>query len=166
MLPGHLGAGGRTDVNRSGADCGADNPVYFARPLTVKYLEDQLTDTITTGGACVLRCFPHEWSVLIDRKRSGDWAYAGRFKERPSPQQLEEAVRTDMTSQRNEGWAAEAEAAESTLDVEVLPPLPDAWEDPEWPAHKASPPVFSRSQGSASWRPAHKALHRSPTGLT
>eukprot|EP00967_Tisochrysis_lutea_P133228 scaffold233499_cov28-Tisochrysis_lutea.AAC.2 len=82
------------------------------RPLTVSYLQDSTAKEMSAGGACLLRCYPHEWSVLIDPKRRGEWSYAGRFDDRPSPSQLEAMVMQAMTGLRNEQFRQNAAAAE------------------------------------------------------
>lgn len=82
------------------------------RPLTVSYMEDSTASSLSRGGACLLRCFPHEWSVLADPSRKGSWSYVGRFDARPSPTQLEKMLMAGMTDLRNRRYRDNAAAAE------------------------------------------------------
>ena len=93
-------------------------PAYVLRPLAVSYVAG---GGAYGGGACLLRCFPHEWSVLVkersdlarreardDAEAEADapaggtgagWRYAGRFSARPTPVQLERAVRAALEAE-------------------------------------------------------------------
>jgi len=76
---------------------------------------------MSTGGACLLRCYPHEWSVLVDPTRRGEWTYSGRFSSRPSPSQLEDLVMEGMTKKRNDRFRDNAAAAERERGTDAQP---------------------------------------------
>ena len=73
-------------------------PGYLLRPLSVTYRKDAYAEP-TQGSGCLLRCYPHEWSVLV-QPPAGDWFYAGRFDAQPSPQQLEAMLVDGFTRAR------------------------------------------------------------------
>ncbi|KAL1499988.1 hypothetical protein AB1Y20_012666 [Prymnesium parvum] len=85
---------------------------YSLRPFEMAYLEDQYAQRVDRAGACLLRCFPHEWSVLL-QPNGGNWTYVGRSSVRPSSQQLEVLCRDGMTGLRfNARMDAAARSAE------------------------------------------------------
>lgn len=91
-------------------------PCYLFRPLSLAYLSDQYSKQIDRVAACVLRCFPHEYSILYDaaRRRQGersDWRYAGRFSSPPQPIQIEELLQMALTDLRNARFKEAAAAA-------------------------------------------------------
>ena len=51
------------------------------------------------AAACLLRCYPHEWSLMVDARRGGGWRYGGRFDRRPSVVQLEKLVQAAVTKE-------------------------------------------------------------------
>jgi len=73
---------------------------YLMRPLSLAYLSDQYAQKIDRVSACVLRCYPHEWSVLY--QSADDWRYAGQFEAQPRPEQLETLLKEVLTRERNE----------------------------------------------------------------
>lgn len=92
-------------------------PAYVLRSLEFSYLRDQYAEGLKRARACLLRCFPHEWSVLVDAEgvrnarlaptlarpaaaKALSWAYAGRFSRRPNPTQMEKMVETALTRER------------------------------------------------------------------
>ena len=82
---------------------------YLMRPLSVGYLRDQLADQIERVPACLLRCYPHEYSVLMvepggdaRERASASWRYAGRFKQQPQADEIERLLQDEMTKARNE----------------------------------------------------------------
>lgn len=83
-------------------------PGYLLRPLALTFRQDTYATEQTTGSGCLLRCYPHEWSVLVKREPSSDtpgasdWFYAGRFSAQPSPQQLEAMLVDGFTRARFE----------------------------------------------------------------
>ena len=83
-------------------------PGYLLRPLALTFRQDTYATEPTTGSGCLLRCYPHEWSVLVKREPSSDtpgasdWFYAGRFSAQPSPQQLEAMLVDGFTRARFE----------------------------------------------------------------
>ena len=79
-------------------------PAYTMRPLSLAFLRDQYADHVERVRACVLRCYPHEWSVLFEQE--GEWCYAGRFDSQPPPEQLESMLEDALTSRRNAGYQA------------------------------------------------------------
>ena len=79
------------------------------RPLSLGYLRDSYAQEVSRGKAVLLRCYPHEWSVLVKREPPpsdmpgvSDWFYAGRFSAQPSPQQLEAMLVDGFTRARFE----------------------------------------------------------------
>ena len=72
---------------------------FLLRPLSLAYLRDQYAESVERRQACMLRCFPHEWRVLL-QPAGGAWQYVGRFAARPPPQQLEDMLRDGMTRLR------------------------------------------------------------------
>ena len=82
---------------------------YLLRPLALTFRQDTYATEATTGSGCLLRCYPHEWSVLVKREPPpsdmpgvSDWFYAGRFSAQPSPQQLEAMLVDGFTRARFE----------------------------------------------------------------
>uniref|UniRef100_A0A7S0P073 DUF1995 domain-containing protein n=1 Tax=Calcidiscus leptoporus TaxID=127549 RepID=A0A7S0P073_9EUKA len=90
---------------RFGASAAVDacQTAYLVRPLSVSFLQDNLAHEMSKGSACLLRCYPHMWSVMVDWASSGDWSYSGRFSSCPAPAQLEEIVRTGLMRERFKG---------------------------------------------------------------
>jgi len=91
-------------------------PAYLMRPLSLGYLRDQYAKKVDRVRACLLRCYPHEWSVLFELPRgvtavdvqTADkggqcWRYAGRFTSQPRAEQLEALLQREMTRARDEG---------------------------------------------------------------
>lgn len=79
-------------------------PAYLMRPLSLAYLKDQYAKQLDRKTACLLRCFPHDWSVLFDasgRDEPTSWKYAGSFPREPLPQQIEEMLREAVTRHRD-----------------------------------------------------------------
>jgi hypothetical protein len=84
-------------------------PGYLLRPLALTFRQDTYATEPTTGSGCLLRCYPHEWSVLVKREPppsdtpgASDWFYSGRFSAQPSPQQLEAMLVDGFTRARFE----------------------------------------------------------------
>ena len=77
---------------------------YLLRPLSVLYRQDSYAGTEPKqGSGCLLRCYPHEWSVLVQRDAAAgaaDWFYAGRFPSQPTPPQLEAMLVDGLTRAR------------------------------------------------------------------
>ena len=80
---------------------------YLLRPLVLTFRQDTYAAEPTCGSGCLLRCYPHEWSVLVQREAppgdspgASDWFYAGRFSAQPSPQQLEAMLVDGFTRAR------------------------------------------------------------------
>ena len=96
------------------------------RALSIAFLRDQLAQQIERVPACVLRCYPHEWSVLYTMAPRGEkatrakaaWRYAGRFATPPRPEQIEGLLKQQMTRARDEGApeAARPASPESSAD--------------------------------------------------
>eukprot|EP00966_Prymnesium_polylepis_P047987 1111122-Prymnesium_polylepis.1 len=63
------------------------------------FMRDQFAQAVERASACLLRCYPHEWSVLLQPKGE-EWKYIGRFSARPSPQQIEDMCRDGMSKLR------------------------------------------------------------------
>jgi hypothetical protein len=79
-------------------------PAYALRMLSLAYLRDQTAQQIDRIPACVLRCHPHEWSVLVDigpSKAERRWTYAGRFAKQPVAQEIEELLKVVVTRLRD-----------------------------------------------------------------
>ncbi len=77
---------------------GAFEHAYLMRPLSLSYLRDQFSKQVERVPACLLRCYPHEWSVLVDTRRNGgEWQYAGRFDRQPQPAQIEQLLQQTVT---------------------------------------------------------------------
>jgi hypothetical protein len=82
----------------------AFEPAYLMRPLSVGYLRNQFAKQVERVRACLLRCYPHEWSVLFEQPDAPPrqrWEYAGRFTTQPKQAQLEELLRAKLTSVRD-----------------------------------------------------------------
>jgi len=78
-------------------------PAYLIRPLSVTYLEDAMAKEASRASACLLHCYPHEYSVLINpepKNAARQWVYAGRFSACPAPAQIETMVRDGMMRER------------------------------------------------------------------
>lgn len=79
---------------------------YSMRVLSLAYVSDQYSKQVDRVSACVLRCYPHEWGVLVDAAERGatqrTWKYAGRFSSSPQPEALEAMLQTTLTEMRNE----------------------------------------------------------------
>ena len=75
---------------------------YLCRPLAVSYRRDAYADALTSGAGCLLRCYPHEWSVHVqaDAGAGGRWQYAGDFPSQPTPAQLEQSIVHGLTRAR------------------------------------------------------------------
>lgn len=90
-------------------------PTYLMRPLSVGFMRDQLSEQVERVPACLLRCYPHEWSLMVaapgdDPRRRGAgarWRYAGRFARPPRPQDIERLLQAAITRARDEGVAPE-----------------------------------------------------------
>jgi len=74
-------------------------PAYFMRPLSLAYLKDQYAKQVDRVRCCLVRCYPHEWSVLYESE--GAWRYAGRFEQQPLAEELEAKLRESITKERN-----------------------------------------------------------------
>ena len=71
---------------------------YLCRPLAVAYRRDAYADAPTSGAGCVLRCYPHDWSVHVQGDAgAGRWQYAGSFPSQPTPAQIEQSVVHGLT---------------------------------------------------------------------
>ena len=90
---------------------------YLMRRLSVAYLVDQTAQQVDRVHACLLRCYPHEWSVLFERPRAATksaltaqpWRYAGRFTTQPAPEQLEALLQREITRARDDAWRNDVE---------------------------------------------------------
>jgi len=94
-------------------------PCYCMRPLSVGYLRDQFAGQITRRRACVLRCFPHEYAVLLQDASDG-WRYVGEFADAPSETALQALLQESLTAERNDAWRPEpggGENADGLIDV-------------------------------------------------
>ena len=69
------------------------------RMLSLAYMRDQFAKQVDRVNACVLRCEPHEWSVLVDAGTLGArrWKYAGRFDAQPEAKQLEQLLQSTLS---------------------------------------------------------------------
>lgn len=90
-------------------------PAYLLKPLSLGYMKDQFAEQVTRVGACLLRCYPHEWTALFDAGGGGtaaerEWSYAGRFAAPPRPEALEELLRASVQRARDAEFARAAEA--------------------------------------------------------
>lgn len=71
---------------------------YLCRPLAVAYRRDAYADAPTSGAGCVLRCYPHDWSVHVQGDAgAGRWQYAGSFPSQPTPAQIEQSIVHGLT---------------------------------------------------------------------
>ena len=82
---------------------------YTMRPYSLAYLTDQYADKVSRVRACLLRCWPHEWSVLFEPPSdgaaavpAGGWRYAGRFETPPQPAELQALLSEALTRERND----------------------------------------------------------------
>ena len=76
---------------------------YLCRPLAVSYREDTYAETPTNGAGCLLRCYPHDWSVHVqegDAGAGGGWKYAGSYPSQPTPAQIEQSIVNGLTRAR------------------------------------------------------------------
>ncbi len=72
-------------------------------------MRDQLARQVERVPACLLRCYPHEWSLLVgapgggvDRAKAA-WRYAGRFQREPRQEEIEKLLAAEITKARDEG---------------------------------------------------------------
>ena len=79
---------------------------YLMRPLSLGYLRDSYATQVSRGRAVLLRCFPHEWSVLVDADGGGRWSWAGQFNAEPNDAQIEAVCRDEVTRLRMEAGVA------------------------------------------------------------
>ena len=58
---------------------------YLLRPLSFGYMEDQYATQVKRVGACVLRCYPHEYNVFFDGGSGGLAATSAAARARWGP---------------------------------------------------------------------------------
>ena len=93
------------------------------RMLSFAYMRDQSATQVSRVSACLLRCHPHEWSVLVDEapingsasaqpagaaRRARRWKYAGRFAKQPPATDLETLLAATVTKLRDARGLEEA----------------------------------------------------------
>ena len=98
-------------------------PAYLMRMLSFAYMRDQSATQVSRVSACLLRCHPHEWSVLVDEapingpasaqpagaaRRARRWKYAGRFAKQPPAKDLETLLAATVTKLRDARGLEEA----------------------------------------------------------
>jgi len=83
---------------------------YLMRPLSLTFLRNQSSQQAERVTACVLHCYPHEYSILYNKAefiarfgtKEKRWRYAGRFDAVPRPEQIEEVLGMDLMKLREE----------------------------------------------------------------
>lgn len=85
---------------------------YVMRQLSVAFLQNQLARKITRRRACILRCYPHEFGVLLhtEEEAAQAWRYAGAFSSAPREEQLQALLQDSLTRERNERWKRAGES--------------------------------------------------------
>jgi len=79
-------------------------PAYMMRPLSVGFMRNQLAKQVERVPACLLRCYPHEWSLLFAAsKERASWRYAGRFERQPRVEEVEKVLQRAINEARDEG---------------------------------------------------------------
>ena len=94
-------------------------PERTPTPPLARYMRDQFSTRVDRARACLLRCYPHEWSLLFEEHDSltqwdapsdrmdqagasqAVWRYAGRFDGPPRAEQLEALLEAEMTRVRD-----------------------------------------------------------------
>ena len=86
---------------------------YLMRPLSVGFMRDQMAKQVERVPACLLRCYPHEWTVVVaqpgDARASrvdARWRYAGRFARPPRPEEIEKLLAQEIQRARDEAIRA------------------------------------------------------------
>ncbi len=100
------GAGSRPVIvvnPRLGADDNVADlcPAFHMQPLSFTFMADNLATELSRADACLMRCFPHEWTVLLDAERRREYELAAHFDTRPTAQELEGAIHVGVTRWRD-----------------------------------------------------------------